>query len=47
MRTLLASIISFCYGSYLTANYLDRPFVERKQTEIKEYMVKTLTLSKE
>jgi hypothetical protein len=47
MKTLLVSIISFCYGSYLTANYLDRPFVERKQTEIKDYIMKSITPSNE
>jgi hypothetical protein len=47
MRTLFAAIIAFCYGSYLTACYLDRPFVEKKQSEVKEYIVKLLTSSQD
>ena len=36
LEKLLAVIVAFCFGCYITANYLDKPFVEKQKKEIKK-----------
>jgi len=43
MKVLFTAIISFCCGCYVTASYLNKPFVEKKQSEAKESIIKFLT----
>lgn len=36
LEKLLAVIVAFCFGCYITANHLNKPFVEKQKKEIKK-----------
>ena len=46
LEKLVAMIIAFCMGCYVTANYLDKPFVEKQKEKIKQ-KIRLIVLSKD
>lgn len=36
LEKLIAMLIAFCLGCYVTANYLDKPFVEEQKKKAKK-----------
>ena len=36
LEKLVAMLIGFCIGCYVTANYLDKPFVEEQKKKAKK-----------
>jgi hypothetical protein len=38
LEKLVAMIIAFCIGCYVTANYLDKPFVEEQKKKTLDYI---------
>jgi hypothetical protein len=40
---IIAMLVAFCVGCYITADYLDRPFVEEQKNKIKDYFYNFMT----
>jgi hypothetical protein len=38
LEKLVAMLIAFCIGCYVTANYLDKPFVEEQKKKAIDYI---------